>query len=212
MELARLVAPDGKVVAFDIDEVKIGIARAEAQAQQIPNVEFQVADLEEGGLPQGFDFALTRFVLQHLRDPEALLAKIRTALKPGGIIVVVDTNFRGIFSHPEAPAVERYIEIYSETLRRRHGDADIGLRLPELLVQAGFEGVHVDVVQHAGTSGDAKLITPMTLESIADAAVAEGVESRTEIDSLVAELYGFANNPSTLLSGPRVIEAWALRV
>jgi len=211
VELARLVAPNGRVVAIDLDEVKLGIARSEAEAQQVSNVDFRVADLEEGVLPEGFDVVHARIVLTHLRNPREVLSKIRKALKPGGVVVAADTNFRGLFSYPESPAVRRYVELYSDTLKRRNGDPDIGLRLPELLSESGFENVHVSVVQHAGLSGDTKMIAPMTLENIADAVVAEGVASRSEVESLLVELYDFARDPNTLLSGPRIIETWANR-
>jgi len=210
-DLARLVAPGGSVVAVDADEVKIDIARAEAATQQLDNIEFRVGDLEECDLPQQLDFAHARFVLSHLRDPGGVLAKLRAALKPGGIIVAVDTNFHGLFSHPDSPSVHRYVDMYATTLKRRNGDADIGLRLPELLAQAGFEDVKIGIVQHAGTSGDTKLISPITLESVADAVVAEGIASRATVEKLVAELYDFARDPNTVLSGPRIIETWAHR-
>ena len=211
VELARLVAPNGRVIAIDLDEVKIDIARAEAAAQHISNVDFQVAKIEDCQLREEFDVVHARFVLTHLRNPSEALTKIRTALKPGGVIVVADTNFQGLFSQPESPAVHRYVKLYTETLKRRDGDADIGLRLPELLSQAGFENIHLSVVQHAGLSGDTKLIVPITLENIADAVIAEGVASRADVERILAELYDFARDPNTLLSGPRIIETWARR-
>lgn len=211
IELARLVAPNGRVVAIDLDEVKIEIARAEAADQQVSNVEFRVANLEDCVLPEEFDIAHARFVFTHLRNPEEVLTRIQAALKPGGVVIVADTNFHGLFSRPESPAVQRYVELYAETLKRRKGDADIGLRLPELLSEAGFENINLSVVQHAGMSGDTKLISPITLESIADAVVAERVASRAEVESILVELYEFARDPNTLLSGPRIIETWARR-
>lgn len=211
VELARLVAPNGRVVAIDLDEVKIDIARGEAAAQQVSNVDFRVANLEDCVLREEFDVAHARFVLTHLRNPREALTKIRTALKPGGVVVVADTNFHGLFSQPESPAVHRYVKLYTETLKRRNGDADIGLRLPELLSQAGFENIHLSVVQHAGMSGDIKLITPITLENVADAVIAEGVASRADVERILVELYDFARDPNTVLSGPRIIETWAYR-
>jgi ubiquinone/menaquinone biosynthesis C-methylase UbiE len=211
VELARLVAPNGRVVAIDLDEVTIDIARGEAAAQQVSNVDFRVANLEDYVLREEFDVAHARFVFSHLRNPKEVLTKIRTALKPGGVVVVADTNFHGLFSQPESPAVQRYVELYTETLKRRNGDADIGLRLPEILSQAGFENIHLSVVQHAGMSGDTKLITPMTLENVADAVVTEGVASRADVERILVELYDFARDPNTVLSGPRIVETWARR-
>jgi 2-polyprenyl-3-methyl-5-hydroxy-6-metoxy-1,4-benzoquinol methylase len=211
VELARLVAPSGRVVAIDLDEVKIDIARGEAAAQQVSGLDYRVANLEDCDFGEEFDVAHARLVLSHLRKPGETLTKIRSALKPGGIVIVVDTNFHGLFSHPDSAAVRSHVKLYAETLKRRNGDADIGLRLPELLSQAGFEDIHLSVVQHAGMSGDIKLIAPMTLENIADAVIAEGVASRADVEKILADLYDFARDPNTVLSGPRIIETWARR-
>ena len=210
-DLARLVEPAGSVVAIDADEVKIQIARAEAQAQQIQNIDFRVADLSECELETGFDFAYARFILQHLPSPARVLAKMRAALRPGGIVVVVDTDFRGSFSEPDSPAFRRYVELYIQTLARRGGDANIGPRLPGLLTENGFEKVQMSVYQTAGTDGEAKLLPSLTMESIADPVIAEGFASRADVDKILAELHEFAASPNTVLSGPRVIETWGHR-
>jgi hypothetical protein len=96
-------------------------------------------------------------------------------------------------------------------VKRRGGDANIGPRLPRLLSGHGFEKVQVSVVQPVGTEGEMKLLTPLTMEYIADAVLAEGLASRAEIDQIVAELYEFARAPGTVVAGPRVVEAWGYR-
>ena len=46
-----------------------------------------------------------------------------------------------------------------------------------LLMEAGFDGVQMNVVQPAGLTGEVKLISPITMESIADAVETEGLAS-----------------------------------
>jgi SAM-dependent methyltransferase len=210
-ELARLVEPGGRIVALDFDEVKLEIARAEANAQQIHNIEFGVANLDECELPSGFDLVHARFVLQHLQDPARTLVEMRKALKPGGVVVVADTDFRGLFSEPESPTIRRLVELYSQTLKRRGGNPNLGVLLPALLARSGFENVKISVAQNVATEGETKLIIPMTLENSAEAVVAEGVASREEIDAIVSESYEFARDPTTVLSGPRIIQTLAFR-
>jgi ubiquinone/menaquinone biosynthesis C-methylase UbiE len=210
-DLARLAGPEGRVVGVDLDPVKIDIARAEARAQKLENVEFRVGSVLDAVEESRFDLAHVRFVLSHLPNAAKALERMRQALRPGGILVVADVDFSGYFSHPESAALERYVDLYTEAGRRRGGDPHIGPRLPALLAHAGFENVHIDVVQQAGIEGEVKLLTPLTMEAIADSVVAEGLASRQEIDQVVAELYRFAGDPSTVLSGPRIVEAWATR-
>src|SRR5215218_3216591 len=44
LELARRVGPRGRVVGVDIDEAKLDLARQEAAAQGIANVDFRTLD------------------------------------------------------------------------------------------------------------------------------------------------------------------------
>ncbi len=207
-DMARMVGPAGRVVGTDIDEKKIELASREASEQQLSNVEFRLADITASGPGTGFDLVHARFVLTHLANPAQALARMRGALRSGGVIVLEDIDCRGCFCYPESAAFWRFVQLYTETVRRKGGDANIGPRLPALLVQTGLENVQLNVVQPAGTDGEVKLIPPLTMENIADAALAEGLASRTEIDQLVAELYEFAHTPGTLGSLPRVVEAW----
>ena len=69
----------------------------------------------------------------------------------------------------------------------------------------------MNVVQPAGTEGEVKLLSPLTMENIADAVLAEGLASRVEIDQIVAELYEFARAPGTVGCAARVVEAWGHR-
>src|SRR5437868_4841655 len=110
---------------------------------QLTNVDFRVADIYDVSLEAKFDLAHARFLLSHLRDPERALLKMRQALRPGKMLVIADTDFRGHFCDPESRAFRRYVELYTETVHRRGGDACIGRRLPRLLSENGFERVQM---------------------------------------------------------------------
>jgi ubiquinone/menaquinone biosynthesis C-methylase UbiE len=208
LDIARLVGLEGRVIGVDVDDTKLQLARDEAAQLRLPNVEFQNCLIGSGQLAGAFDVAYCRFLLTHLRDPLSALREIRAALKPGGLLMVVDIDFTGYFCYPYTPGQHRYVHLYSETVRRRGGYPDIGPRLPNLLMESGFENVQVNVVQPAGLEGEVKLLAPITLENIADAVIAENVATADEIRSLVGELYEFARNPKTLGAVPRIIESW----
>ncbi|MDQ0464991.1 SAM-dependent methyltransferase [Caulobacter ginsengisoli] len=209
-DLARMVGPDGSVVGTDIDPVKLDIARTEAAAQGLVNVEFRQADILRDPVEAGFDLVHVRFLLTHLTDPSAALERMRAALNPGGVLVVEDVDFDGHFSFPDSPAFRRYVELYSQTLARRGGDAFIGRRLPALLTQAGFGAVDVSIAQPAGIDGEVKLVAPITMELTAQSVLDEGLATEAELKAIVAELYETARTPGTLLSLPRVVGVWAV--
>jgi len=211
LDLAGRVGPGGKVVGWDIDETKLGLARREAEEKGLGNLDFQLADIGHSESEREFDAVYARFLLTHLKDPAGALARMRRLLRPGGIAIVEDIDFTGYFCHPYAASLWRFVELYTEAVRRRGGDANIGPRLPGLFLDVGFERVQMNVVQPAGLDGEVKLINPITMETIADCVLAEGLATRSEVDKVVAELYELARDSRTVVSLPRVVQAWGYR-
>jgi SAM-dependent methyltransferase len=210
-ELARLVGRDGTVIGMDIDAAKIQLAAHEAEQQQLGNVEFQHRNIFECDMAPEFDLVYARFLLTHLGDPAEALERMLRALRPGGVVIIEDIDFAGHFCHPHSMAFSRHVELYTQVVQRRGGDPYIGPRVPELLLDTGFERVQMRVVQPAGLDGEVKLVVPLTMENIMDAVLAEGLASRSEGDQVIAELYAFAHNPRTILSMPRIVQAWGYR-
>jgi hypothetical protein len=133
------------------------------------------------------------------------------------VLVVEDIEVSGSLCHPHSAAFERYLDVYGETARARGFDPEIGPRLPGLLLRSGLAPVSVNVVQPAaigrdGFERDVKLVSPLTLENIADAAVAEGVISQDELEEVLDELYRLAGDPTTLITLPRIVQSWGWRV
>lgn len=205
-ELARR-APDGHAVGIDIDPEVVELARLDAEREGLANLAFRVGDamaLDDGP----YDLAYARFLLSHVGDPAGAVSAMVAALRPGGVLVVEDVDFTGSFSHPDSAAYRRYVELYRATVARRGGNADIGPALPALLQTAGLDGVGFNVVQPAGHDGDAKLISPLTLARMSHSIVEEGVASAEEVEQVLAELYAFHEDPATVMSMPRIVQAW----
>jgi SAM-dependent methyltransferase len=213
LDFARRLGAGGKAIGVDIDKTQLDIARREADAQGIRNVEFRLLDIRtpDENFQSSFDAVYARFLLTHLADPSRAVAAFYRYLRPGGLVTVEDTDFNGCFTYPESTACQRCLELYCKVVRRRGGDPNIGPRLPTLLTDGGFEKVEMAVVQPMGTQGEVKLMIPITLENIADAVLQDGLASREEIDALMQELYRFAKNPRTVAGLPRIIQAWGRR-
>lgn len=58
-----------------------------------------------------------------------------------------------------------------------------------------------------------RLLAPvmLTLENIADAVLAEDLASRGELGTLIHDLYSMAEDRHTIMSLPRVVQAWSKR-
>jgi len=84
----ELAARCWRVVALDLSAEMIRVARS--RSARFDNVEFQLADAMTWGFPQSqFDFICSIATLHHLEQRE-LFVKMRDALRPGGVLVVLD--------------------------------------------------------------------------------------------------------------------------
>jgi len=208
MALARRVGPAGRVTGVDFDEAKLAIARGEAEAAGLRNVAFEAADVTAWAPSARVDVAYARFLLAHLAGPAALLATLARHLRPGGTVIVEDVDFRGHFTEPPCAAHDRYVALYSDSLRARGGDPDIGPRLPGLLREAGFEDVRVRLHQPVATTGGIKDLTVTTLELVGESLLADGLLDRATLDATREALAGHMADPRTVHGGPRVVQAW----
>lgn len=88
LELARMVAPDGRITGADISHTLLEVARRRAEG--LADVRFLEADVQTHRFePSGFDAVFSRFGVMFFADPTAAFTNIRRALKPGGRIAFV---------------------------------------------------------------------------------------------------------------------------
>lgn len=86
---AHRVGSNGWVLAVDLVDDMLQIARERAGREGLRNIEFQVADAEALQVGEKlFDVATLRWGLMYMRAPERALESIHRALKPGGALVV----------------------------------------------------------------------------------------------------------------------------
>jgi len=90
VHLARAVAPNGTVVATDIDGAVLELLHARLEAAGLADVvERRVVGAETPGLEAGaYDAILLAEVDHFFQDPVAWLQAAQAALKPGGRIVI----------------------------------------------------------------------------------------------------------------------------
>jgi ubiquinone/menaquinone biosynthesis C-methylase UbiE len=211
LELARLVGPEGRVTGLDMDEVKLGLAREEAAAQGLANIEFRVADVNEWQEVDAYDLVYSRFLLQHLSRPVDLLRRMWEAVRDGGVLAVEDADFDGLFSDPPNAGFEFYARMLPAVLARHGGDATTGRKLYRYALEAGIPGPELRLRQGHGITGDTKLLAVSTLDAIADAILSDGLATRDELDAAIADLAAFTEEPDTLIGDPRTFQIWARR-
>ncbi|WP_017615450.1 methyltransferase domain-containing protein [Nocardiopsis salina] len=179
--LAERVGPGGSATGVEPANGLRKEARRRA-GDRHPGVEFVDGDTRT--LPYGeghFDVIRCERVLQHIANPEEAVREMVRVLRPGGRIVLIDTDWSTSTLHPGRPdLVRRVLGALSAPL----ANPESGRQLRGLLVRAGIEISDV----HASTwidDGDAGLRG--TAAAIPERALKAGAITREEADQLSRE-------------------------
>lgn len=80
------------VVALDLTEEMLAVARGLAEEAGLRNVSFQHASATQIPYADGaFDVVTTRFAAHHFHDPAAAVTQAARVLRPGGVLLLADT-------------------------------------------------------------------------------------------------------------------------
>ncbi len=129
--------PEGWVEGIDLTERNVTLAHVRAQTQRVSNISFRVADIEIWEPPADhYDAVLAMQVVQFIAAPDALLARVWRALRPGGVFFFA-TPF--LPPHPHLHAVFRaiYTQVIPYSFQYRTEDAWY-----HALFDAGFERIY----------------------------------------------------------------------
>ena len=98
-----------------------------------------MADVYALDLPDDrFDVVHAHQVLQHLGDPVAALREMRRVCRPDGVVAVRDSIYGAMSWFPDAPGLDRWLEIYDTVALANGGEPDAGNRLLSWARAAGF--------------------------------------------------------------------------
>ncbi|MGQ4618484.1 methyltransferase domain-containing protein [Nocardia sp. R7R-8] len=191
---ADAVGPNGSAVGVEPDPQLL--ASAERRAAEVGSAaKFQSGDAY--GVPFGadcFDAVLCERVFQHLTAPARAAKEIARVLRPGGRVVVVDSDWGTAIVHPGDRRVVREV---IDTLVSATTNPLSGRRLPGLLSKAGLvvDDIGSEALVQDRSVGAGSLIT-----RISAMAVARGAITEAERDRLLADLDAGADNGDIHLS------------
>ncbi|GAB3328245.1 methyltransferase domain-containing protein [Larkinella ripae] len=141
--IAEQVGPQGRVLGIDPGETLI--AQARQQADALPQLEFQQADVYRFATDERFDLVTCARVLQWLNRPEEALLRMKELVKPGGYLAILDYNHEKVEWTPAPPASMRKFYDAFLTWRREAGfDNAIADHLAGLMQRNGLEDVTVE--------------------------------------------------------------------
>jgi arsenite methyltransferase len=143
-EMAAEVGPDGRVCGIDISDGMLSVAATRAEVIGGPPIELGLASA--GRIPHGpesFDVVVSTQVLEYVDDVPGALDEIRRVLRPGGRVVLLDTDWGSIvWRSSDNTRMQRVLTAFEEHLSDPHLPRTLG----DLLAKAGFTVTYLQVV------------------------------------------------------------------
>lgn len=203
--LCQAVEPTGRVLATDID-----LAMTALDAP--PQLEVLQHDLTREPLPGGaFDLVHARWLLHHLPDLDAAIARLIDALKPGGLLLVEEPDFYPVHAaHAGSPPLyAQFMDALTRAVVAATGrDCYWARGLPALLVSHGLQNVQAaaDVaVLHGG--GPLARFYRLSGQQARQRVLDAGLIEAADYDAALALL----DDPGLWAFGACTVAAWGRR-
>lgn len=141
-EIARRVAP-GHVVGMDVNPEMVRAAEEANPPSEIANLVSYTGDVRESGWDGEFDLANAARVLQWIPNPAAAVERMARAVRPGGLVVLLDYDHTRARWIGAPPAWTRFYAAFLDWRDAGGLDNAIAGRLPTLCEAAGLDDVEV---------------------------------------------------------------------
>ncbi|MCX4658386.1 methyltransferase domain-containing protein [Streptomyces uncialis] len=191
-------SPGAHIVAADRSEESLARARAHVAAA-VPDarMEWHRADVYDLPFADGvFDHVFVCFVLEHLPAPRQALAVLRSVLRPGGTLTVIEGDHGSAFFHPDSLYARAAIECQISLQTAAGGNPLLGRELHPLLTGAGYEDVEVrprtvyaDRTRPALAEGFTRDTFTAMVEAVRGDALAAALITSADWDRGIADLH-----------------------
>jgi ubiquinone/menaquinone biosynthesis C-methylase UbiE len=154
-DLAYIVGPSGKVIAVDKSKTYIDFLKKTSALHDL-NIEAVCSDFDDMVLEDtSLDGVYCRWAMAWIANPEEIIAKIKKALKPGGVIVMHEYyDWSVLQTQPVMSNLKKCIAAALKSFKEQDGDIDIGKRLPEIFFAHDLEVVRLRPMSKISTPSE----------------------------------------------------------
>ena len=211
---AGIVGAGGSVIGADRVAEAVRVARSRAAALSLQNVSFVEGDPGELAFDRPFDAVIGRYVLQFQNDPAAMVRRLASKVRPGGVVVFHEIDWGGLSSFPPVPTYDRCSRWGAEAMRMHGTETQMGRRLHATFVAAGLSepSLRLEALVVGGKESVAWLHQFRDLIATLRPQIERfGLATANEvgIETLFERMLTEANGSSSVLIGHYQIGAWA---
>ncbi len=209
---SKMVGPTGSVLGVDRGPTSLAKARDRAAALGITNVEFQVSELSSFDIDITFDAIIGRLILLYLPQPAAILSRLKSKLRRGGIVVFQEIDSSAAMQTPPSDIFAKVNGWIFGAYEATGAERDMGGKMARAFVEAGLPRpsmIGTTPVESGPDSSYYEFLTDM-LRSLMPVVEAAGLASAAEIDidTLTERLRRDAVENERTLYPPRIVTAW----
>ncbi len=192
-QLTRAMAKTvGRVIGIERDPSQI----AECRRLAVLDGEEKTIDIRQGDVSAFplhdnewgmFDVTHSRFLLEHVPDPQIVVDQMVKAARPGGRIVLEDDDHDLLRLWPEPEGVYAVWDAYCRSYTARGNDPLIGRKLGSLLHRAGATLIRSTWIYFGACAGEKEFpLYVDNLSSILEGARTHMVQSKLATDEMIA--------------------------
>lgn len=163
--------------------------------------------VETVGLPDNhYDFIFVRWVIAFVREPEVFLQRLLKALKPNGIIAIMDYYYEGLSLYPKGGAFEGVAEAVRQYYYSVGGNPYITGEIPAWFRKYDIELIDYTTTARSGDNNSDLMLWAETflvphLQIMAD----RGIISQTDCEAMIADWKAHRKNPDARFFAPMLV-------
>ena len=183
-EMALQVGESGKVIGLDKNTEMI--SHAQKRCESLQQTEFYKGDASK--LPvhdQTLDAVSCTQVLLYVKDVSKVLTEMRRILKPGGRLVIVETDWRGVVLNSADDALTKNIFSAWDSAVP---SPNLPVHLGPLLKKHGFSNIQIEAVPILNTEYSPSNFSHGMLDWITKNAEKQGVLNKDQRKAFLADL------------------------
>ncbi len=164
-ELAAAVGQDGRIDGIDVSDSMLAIANEQPRADTAAPITFTAGEaLDIPFADETFDVVVCTQVYEYVSDIPVALAQARRVLRPGGRLVILDTDWDSIvWRSSDRDRMQRVLGVWDEHL----ADPYLPRSLPSELMRARFTDIRSEVVPMFNVGYRVKTFSAGLIEMIA---------------------------------------------